>query len=290
VTHSPREVFLRFLATGQVDPSFRDWPGSTFADRERNGSAMLREALIAEVRRRTRDTACPALPPAESLQRELHSKFQPMVAGLFPRTEQAVVLSLLERSVVFLTPATIVPVLQGIPWLGTAWDLANVYLAGVGGDSLAPDEPRPVGLNVGTTCYVSPDYFTPQSRFDDYVIHEAAHIFHNCKRKTLGLPSPRRQEWLLGIDYFRRETFAYACEAYSRIRELGHDRTHRQELLAERTLEPLPADSRVDGQEYLDILGDALVVRNGWKRILARCAPATVSTMTLRGGNRVSIE
>jgi len=55
----------------------------------------------------------------------------------------------------------------------------------------------------------------------DYAIHEAAHIFHNCKREMIGLPATRRREWLLDIDYAKRETFAYACEAYSRILELG---------------------------------------------------------------------
>jgi hypothetical protein len=35
----------------------------------------------------------------------------------------------------------------------------------------------------------------------------------------------------------------------------------------------LPADERVDGDEYLDILREAVEARNGWKRIHARCAP-----------------
>jgi len=39
------------------------------------------------------------------------------------------VLDVLGRSVVFLTPATIGAVLEQMPWLGTAWDLANLYLA-----------------------------------------------------------------------------------------------------------------------------------------------------------------
>ena len=105
------------------------------------------------------------------------------------------------------------------------------------------------------------------------MLHEAAHVFHNCKRETLGLPSSRRREWLLEIEFRKRETFAYACEAYSRILELGVDQKHRQKLLAELALKPLPGDERVDGEEYLDILGEAVAVRNGWKRILSRCSP-----------------
>ena len=54
--------------------------------------------------------------------------------------------------------------------------------------------------------------------------------------------------------------------------ELGVDQKHRRELLAELALKPLPGDDRVDGDEYLDILGEAVAVRNGWKRILSRCS------------------
>jgi hypothetical protein len=70
-----------------------------------------------------------------------------------------------------------------------------------------------LGLSEETTCYVAMDYFRAQKRFDDYVVHEAAHLFHNCKRKTIGIRETRRREWPLDIDYIKRETFAYACEA-----------------------------------------------------------------------------
>lgn len=106
-------------------------------------------------------------------------------------------------------------------WLSTAWDLANLYLAGVGAERLAADAPKLVGLSEGTTCYLSPEYFKAPGRFDDFLVHEAAHIFHNCKRRTIGLRETRRREWLLKIEFARREAFAYACETYSRIHELG---------------------------------------------------------------------
>ena len=35
-------------------------------------------------------------------------------------------------------------------------------------------------------------------------------VLHNCKRRTLGLNASPRREWLLDIDYVKRETFAYA--------------------------------------------------------------------------------
>lgn len=45
-----------------------------------------------------------------------------------------------------------------------------------------------------TTCYVSVEYFRDHDPCADYVVHEAAHIFHNCKRATVGLPETRRRE------------------------------------------------------------------------------------------------
>ncbi len=200
-------------------------------------------------------------------------KVAPMVRGLFPGGEQESVLDVLGRSLVFLTPATIDAVLEQMPWLGTAWDLANLYLAGVDAELLSDDAPNLLGLSEETTCYLSAAYFSEPGRFDDFLVHEAAHIFHNCKRRTIGLRETRRREWLLEIDFAKRETFAYACETYSRIHELGKGVRARQTLLAEYAQGPMPADDRVDAAEYLDILAEAVAARNGWKRILARCAP-----------------
>ena len=105
------------------------------------------------------------------------------------------------------------------------------------------------------------------------MVHEAAHIFHNCKRRTIDLPEDRRHEWLLEIDYVKRETFAYACERYSRILELGDSLRARELLLAEHEQGSMPADDRVDAKEYIDILREAVAARNGWKHILDRCSP-----------------
>ncbi|MBE2259713.1 MAG: hypothetical protein IAE88_12685, partial [Rhodobacteraceae bacterium] len=88
-------------------------------------------------------------------------------------------------------------------------------------------------------------------RFEDFVVHEAAHIFPNGKR----------------------ETFAYACEAYSRLHALGHGLREKQRLLAEHGQGSMPPDERVDAVEYVDILREAVAAGNGWKRILQRCSP-----------------
>jgi len=74
--------------------------------------------------------------------------------------------------------------------------------------------------------------------------------------------------------YSGGKTFAYACEAYARIVELGDRPSSRRGLLGELSHGPMPSDERVCADEYLDILREAVEARNGWKRILTRCTPA----------------
>ncbi|MCP3104548.1 hypothetical protein LZ198_37365 [Myxococcus sp. K15C18031901] len=200
-------------------------------------------------------------------------KVEPMVRGLFPALEQGAVLSLLEKSVVILTPANIAQVLRESSWLSTAWDLANLYLLSAGAELLGPEAPQLLGLSEGTTCYVSLSYFDEETPFADYLVHEAAHVFHNCKRHTVGLPETRRREWLLDIDYRKRETFAYACEAYSRILETGSNRQARMTLADDFAACAAPSDERVSVSEVVEIVREAAAARNGWKHILMRCSP-----------------
>ena len=270
---SPEQAIKRYLRSGEHHADFRAWPGDSYFGRIQQGDAALRKALRSAIHKR-----CPhAAPPAALAELDVvtftRRKVLPMVQGLFSRHEQAYILDVLERSVVFLTPATIDQVLEQSRWLGTAWNLANLFLAGVKAEILADDAPYLVGLSEGTTCYLSAEYFDASGRFDDFLVHEVAHIFHNCKRRTIGLRETRQQEWLLEIDYAKRETFAYACETYSRILQLGKGPRARQTLLTEYAQGPMPSDDRVDVAEYLDILGEAVVARNGWKRILTRCSP-----------------
>ncbi len=72
--------------------------------------------------------------------------------------------------------------------------------------------------------------------FADFIVHEAAHILHNCKRATVGLRETRRNEWL-------------------RLLELSEE--------------------RVDAAEVAGIVAEAAAARNGRKIILIRCAPTT---------------
>ena len=104
---------------------------------------------------------------------------------------------------------------------------------------------------------------------------EVAHIFHNCKRRTAGLRETRRREWLLDIEYRKRETFAYSCEAYARIlfRNSAPRARDRAGLALEMGRDFGSGDERVEPAEVADIVLEACGRRNGWKVIVARCAP-----------------
>lgn len=262
-----------FLRTGQHDLMFPGWPGKDILDCMQRGNAALRKALVAEVRQRMQGRTAPSVPEDIALIDFTRARIDPMVRGLFHAREQETVLGLLERSVVFLTPCNIERVLTEISGPGTAWRLANLYLDSADAVLLSEDAPRIVGLSEETTCYVSPAYFHESDPFADFIVHEAAHIFHNCKRRTIGLPYTRRREWLLEIEFRKRETFAYACEAYRRILERGSRSADRRRALDKLENGPMPPDERVDADEYLDILAEAVAARNGWRRILERCAP-----------------
>jgi len=263
----------RYLRTGDTDPHHAAWPGSGFMERASSARHDLRGALVCEVRRLVQGRTHEPVPKVDTAA-FTRGKVEPMVRGLFPRVEQDVVLATLEKSVVFITSANIEALLLEHGYDSSAWTLANLYLASIGPDLLGEDPPRLVGLSEDTTCYVSPEYFAEEDPFADFVIHEVAHIFHNCKRATAGLRETRTKEWLLDIEYRKRETFAYSCEAYARVLERANSPSERRALAAEygRTLRIL--EDRVDLAEVAGIVAEAAAARSGWKVILARCAPA----------------
>jgi hypothetical protein len=270
---SPKQEIDRYLRTGELDDLFTAWPGSGLPARAERAYADLRQALVAAVTTRTANVTLPQQLLDLDVEALAHHKVQPMVSGLFPANERQPVLDMLSRSLVILTPVTIEPVLLEARYLSTAWRLANAYLLSCGVGLLADHAPRIVGLSEGTTCYVTTSYFRPNSRFDDFVVHEAAHVFHNCKRRTVGLPETRRREWLLDIDFSKRETFAYACETYSRILELSDTPAARRDLLKDVENGAMLPDERVDRQHYISTLRAAVTARNGWKCIHRACAP-----------------
>ena len=274
------QVVQRYLRTGDHDIDYSVLPGQSLLEKEQGLHSAMREALVAEVRRREQDRHPRPGPGGIEVARLAREKATPMVRGLFPAAERETILRLLENSVVFLTSNNIGDVLAGVTWHHTAWNLANLYLGSIGAECLGREAPCVVGLSEETTCYVSLAYFDEPNPFADFVVHEMAHVFHNWKREPIALPHTRYREWLLEIDFARRETFAYACEAYSRIQERARGREERKRLLAEYTSNWALIAEGLEQDELASILFEAVSARNGWKRILRRCAPPS-----LRGGH-----
>jgi hypothetical protein len=268
------DEIARYLCTGDTDTHHRAWPSDSFMTRALQARDDLRGSLVAEVLRRTERAPVPDLPTPEQLAALVRRKTEPMVRGLFPLVEQDAVLALVERSVIILTPANIATTLHKESFDHAAWDLANLYLGSFDAELLGPDAPQILGISDHTTCYVTPSCLDEDEPFADYIVHEVAHIFHNCKRETVGLPHTRRREWLLDIEYRKRETFAYACEAFSRIVERARKPGERAALVEAFAVDFRPSESRIDAAEVSDILREAASGRNGWRRILDRCAPA----------------
>jgi hypothetical protein len=266
-----REV-ARYLATGESDPLACAFPGDHALERMIGYERHLRAELIAEVRRRQRGRRQAKVPADVNSPSWTRGKVEPMINGLFPASERQVVLQAAECSIVFLTCEAADQIIREVPYLESAWTIANVYLNSLGAPMLGNEAMQIVGLSLERKCYVSTEYFAEKDPFADYITHEVAHIFHNCKRETLGLPHTLSKEWLLDIAYAKRETFAYACETYGRIVEQAQGTAGRRALLAQYARSPKPSDETVDSAELLDILTEAVKARNGWKRILARCS------------------
>lgn len=263
----------RYLRTGNTDLYFAAWPGGNFIEQAQRARADLRTALVAEVLRRTKEWQPPTGPiSSEEASRITRAKVEAMVRGLFPRAEQDTVLALVEGSVVYLTPSNIEETLCAAVWPHSAWSIANLYLDAAGVDLLSEDAPRLVGLSEHTTCYVSAIDFEEDDPFSDFVVHEVAHIFHNCKRRDAGLKGSSRKEWLLDIDFKKREPFAYACEAYATVLRRAKRPAERLALAAELPDSFGTTDSRVEHGEVARILRLAAERRNGWKAILELCA------------------
>ena len=230
--HQQRNNFLILIVgLSHLDCRAAAWPGESLIACARNGELALRRALISAVNDRAPTAKVPDALADLNVEAFVRAKLLPIVRAYFPASEQAAVLEMLGRSVVFLTADNIDAVLHNTPFVGTAWPLANLYLLSLGAEPLSDDAPKIVGFSEGTTCYISTAYFQRESRFEDFLVHEAAHAFHNCKRETIGLPKARGREWLLEIDYRKREMFAYACEAFSRVIALGSTLAARKRLL-----------------------------------------------------------
>jgi hypothetical protein len=173
--------------------------------------------------------------------------------------------------VTFVTSDNIEQLLMNQRWDHTAWTLANLHLGTLGADLFGPDATRLVGFSEEAICFVSPVYFSDPDPASDFLVHEVAHIFHNCKRGTAGLPETRRADRLLDIAFHKREAFAYACEFYAWVSEHSPNAAARRRLVVEICRKKALSDNRVEPQEVADIVLDAAQSRASWKVILHRC-------------------
>lgn len=263
----------RYLNTGESDScplGYADNAIQSMACHKR----LLLQALCTEVKRRARGLPKPFHSKTLNLMPSTQYALHRMIAGLFPKAEREIVRTVVDRSIVFLSADVVYQAINAVSFLHTAWIIANVYLESINGKPFAPRAEVPVGFNEEMICYVSTRHFETKNPFANYVVHEAAHIFHNCKRNSLRLPYSKKKEWLLDIDFRKRETFAYGCEFYGCIHYQTKSSKDRRLKLGAFASQLQIVDARVDQTELLDILSEAVGKRNGWKIILKRCSPS----------------
>ena len=266
----------RFLATGDYDMVHAVWPGRHALERMHAGEAALRAALADALSQRTKGLTFPSMPPDFDAGQFVLGKVRPMVCGLFPAKERQVMLDLFEKALVFVSGDNIEQLVSETDSLSTARQIANLFLGSLDLPAIDDQPVGFVGFSEETTFYVSMTYFKDGDPFADWVVHEAAHVFHNWKRAYVGLPETRTREFLLNIAFAEREVFAYACEAYSRILEQSKGPTDRRRLYAAYVKNGLPDDDRISRDELMDVVASAVEARNGWKHILAHCSPPGV--------------
>ncbi len=262
-----------FIATGDYDMVFPAWPGRHALERMHAGNVALRAALADALRQRTKGLTLPAMPADFDPGQFVLGKVHPMVCGLFPAKERPIMLDLFERALVFVSGGNIEDLISETRSLSTAHLIANLFLGSLDLPGLDDQPVGFVGFSEETTFYVSMDYFKNGDPFADWVVHEAAHVFHNWKRAYVGLPRTRTRDFLLNISFVNREVFAFACEAYSRILERAKGPADRRRLYAEYVEKWVPHCDEPDRTELVDALASAVEARNGWKRILAHCSP-----------------
>ncbi len=182
-------------------------------------------------------------------------------------------LELFEKALVFVSGDNIEQLISETDSLSTARQIANLFLGSLGLPGLDDQPVGFVGFSEETTFYVSMAYFKDGDPFADWVVHEAAHVFHNWKRAYVGLPQTGTREFLLNIAFAKREVFAHACEAYSRIQERAKCPVDRCRLYAEYVEKWVPHCDEPHRTELVHALASAVEARNGWKRILAHCSP-----------------
>jgi hypothetical protein len=101
-----REI-AHYLKTGHHDPYYSVWPEGGMLVCAQKMDAVLRKALIEAVQNMAQNIPQSVLVGSPDLAALTRAKILPMVNGLFPESERPLVTSVLEKSVVSLTPENI---------------------------------------------------------------------------------------------------------------------------------------------------------------------------------------
>jgi hypothetical protein len=241
------EVLERFLATGEFPPGLPGFTGPP-AQRRQAAERAVREVLVRIVSWRcSRSPIQLPAPPADA-EAQVRDRVEPMVRGLLPAGEVALVLRKLPAFVRVVTPTSFPALIKGVP-ARTAWDLANLLLDAVGAPPLADDTPELDGLCHASASFVLPTAFLPQEGTDDVLVHELSHLLHSARRGDVGLGPAG--EPILKIAPNDRETFAWACEIWS---ALERDPATRRAGLDTWLAGPTPDDARIDQPRLRRIL------------------------------------
>lgn len=273
----------RYIATGESDDQgWYRYPGQSVVEQMVAHSSALRTALAERVIELESAGQVPDVPQEQRTNAFLRGKLRPMVEGLFMPVEQQRVLEFVTDSVVFLTRDNVHQLIRTLQWDHSAWDVARIWLDSIGAPSLSSSSSGLLGFSADMRCYVSLLYFADfeEDPFADYVVHEVAHLFHNNKRHRVGLPPRRRCEWMLDIDFRKRELFAHACEFYSRISRSGADRKQREQLVDVFAPRADGFADQLEPGDLIDVLRTAARARNGWRTILRECSPRTPERAT----------
>jgi hypothetical protein len=107
-----KAAIAQYFCTGEHDALFRAWPGGTFTARVRQGDLALRGALISLVKSRAGHTTVPKELVKFGRGVIYAHKGRADGAWALSRSGAAVGAGRARRSIVFLTPATIEPVLN----------------------------------------------------------------------------------------------------------------------------------------------------------------------------------
>jgi hypothetical protein len=257
------DAIERFLGSGEHDPGFAGWPGS-MVERRRQGTAALRNVLCRVVGHRAAHAPLAARRIPVDAGAQVRARVEPMLRGLFPAGDAERLVAALPPRVVVLTPGCFGAHIDDVP-LHTAWDLANLLLDDLGAPPLADDIPELDGLCAAGRAWVLPRAFTATVPFTDVVVHEVAHLLHTLQPADVGLagaPGP-----LLAVPPRRRETFAYACEAWATLAGAAPEDRHARvdAFRATRAVD----DARVDRARLDALLVAGAGTGNGWGEIRA---------------------